>query len=369
MKHFFFLISGLFLVFASCKKVTDEEPVALLQTCYEPNDTVIVTDRTFKMGFSTWPYATTQDSKEKTYHFIDEHADIYSEQFDDHIPWMAIMENRPMAEQMARDLNERVALKLDKDLVVSVSLFNPDRTDLITGYMGTIPTYTSLSDQHIEDTYYYYLNAVLDSLNPKYLVMAMEINEFYTHQSEQWEDYKALAANLKSRLRADYPDLLLSESITLHNLVDSNNSDFVAEILDYVNTMDFVAISYYPFMHGALNQNNFEADMAFLSQVSKPIAFVETAHLAEDLELMDPDLLLAADECTQKDYLQVLLSTADKKNFEFVIWWAHKDFDDLWNTLPDEVKPLGRLWRDTGLINEKDQERPAFDLWKVVLGN
>ncbi|MEQ8471071.1 MAG: hypothetical protein RIC35_07795 [Marinoscillum sp.] len=367
MKQFNVLLFGVFCTLAACKKESPEDPVESLMTCSEPSDTVIVADRSFKMGFSTWPYATGIEAKEGTYAFIDQNADIYSEQFDDHIPWMAIMDNRPMAEPMARDLNERVQLKLSKDLVVSVSLFNPERNDLITGYMGNTPTYSKLNDQQIEDTYYYYLNAVLDSLAPEYLVMAMEVNEFYLNKPEQWEDYKLLATNIKERLKIDYPELLISESVTLHNLVDADDNEYLTEIIDYVNTMDFAAISYYPFIHGALNQSAFERDLAFLKEhITKPIALVETAHIAEDLELENPPLLLEGDECTQKDYMQAMLRAADESDFEFVIWWSHKDFDALWNTFPDDVKPLGKLWRDTGLINEKDQERPALQLWQAV---
>lgn len=368
MRNITLLVLALCLIL-SCKEEKTETPLEDLKTCYEPGDTVVIESRTFQMGFSTWPYAPTLEAKESTYEFINNNSDIYSEQLDDHIPWMSIMDNRPLPEPMIKDLNERIRLKLNKDLVLSVSLFNSGRDGLITGYNGEAPTYTKISDQAIEDTYYHYLTVVLDSLTPKYLVMAMEVNEFYLKKPDQWNDYKDLSQNLRERLSVDYPNLLVSASVTLHNLVDSDDNAYLTEIIDYVNAMDFVAISYYPFIHGALNQTAFEDDLAFLkTHISKPIAFVETAHLAEDLELQNPELLLQADVCTQKDYLQALLRTADESDVEFVIWWSHKDYDELWHTFPDEVKPLGKLWRDTGLINERDQERPALNLWQTVLG-
>lgn len=320
------------------------------------------------MGFSTWTYAQSAEARTNTYEFLGENGDIYSEQFDNHIPWFGLFDGRPLPEDAGRDINTRVENQIaDNELVVSVSLFNPERNDLITAYNNQTPMYGSLADQQIEDAYFNYLTAVLkDFSNVKYLVIAMEVNEFYLKQPDKWEEYKTLMSNLKPRVYELYPDLLISESISLHSLVDSEDAEYVNEIFSYVNTMDFVAVSYYPFMHGVFSDMDIQADFDFLHEnVTAPIAFVETTQIAEDLELQE--FTLTADECTQKDYAQLLLSNAQEHDYHFVIWWAYKDYDELFETLPDEVKPLARLWRDTGLINGADQERPAFREWKAIL--
>jgi len=53
--------------------------------------------------------------------------------------------------------------------------------------------------------------------------------------------------------------------------------------------------------------------------------------------------------------------------FLFVIWWAHRDYDELWEIFPDEVNDIGKLWLDTGLVDESGQEKLAFETWKRVL--
>jgi hypothetical protein len=55
------------------------------------------------------------------------------------------------------------------------------------------------------------------------------------------------------------------------------------------------------------------------------------------------------------------------KDYEFIIWWAHRDFDALWETFPPELRDLGQLWRDTGLLDESGNERQAFLLWSEQL--
>lgn len=365
------LLIGILCAFFSCKEDTPEkeEVSTPLTDCYEPNDSLIVTDRSFQMGFSTWAFAPTQSAKEQTYNFLSQNGDIYSEQFDDHIPWFGLMDGKPLPEPAVMDLNHRVNHRIDgTDLVASISLFNPERDGLITGYNGESPAYEILSEKGIEDTYFTYISTVLaDFSNLKYLVMAMEINEFYAKKPAEWNAYKELMTNLRPRLREAFPNVKLSESITLHNLVDSDNQSYVDEVVSYVNTLDFVAVSYYPFIHGRFSDQEIQASFDFLHEnITAPIAFVETAQIAEDLEI--PDLSLPADECTQKDYVQLLLSNADANDYEFVIWWTHKDYDELWETFPDEVKPLGKLWRDTGLINEKDQTRPGLREWEAVFG-
>ncbi|WP_258098380.1 arabinogalactan endo-1,4-beta-galactosidase [Marinoscillum pacificum] len=361
------------LCVASCKKLNeepDEKQVSTLLDCFEPNDTLIIENRTFSMGFSTWPFGSSPQAKQETYASIAEFSDIYSEQFDDHIPWFGLRDGRPLPQQASSDLNTRVNnIISSNDLVLSVSLFNPERNDLITGYNGQTPTYGSISDQEIEDTYFKYITIMADEFpNLKYLVVAMEVNEFYLKSPEKWDDYKTLMSNLKPRLYERYPGVLISESITLHNLSTSSNQQYVDNIISYVNELDFVAISYYPFLHGALEDNQIQDDFDFLhDKITKPIAIVETGQIAETLEV--PEVTLEADECTQKDYVQLLLSNANSHDYEFVIWWTHKDYDELYETFPDDVKALGRIWRDAGLINEADQNRPGFREWEAVFNN
>ncbi|MFN2431171.1 MAG: glycosyl hydrolase 53 family protein, partial [Cryomorphaceae bacterium] len=173
--------------------------------------------------------------------------------------------------------------------------------------------YTSMSDAEIEDAYFDYIQYLMGQFNPNYLVAGIEVNELYIHSPEKWEGYKALMQNVIMRIRAEHPNLEISESMTLHNLylpdID-NQTDYLEEMTGYINAMDFVAISFYPFFKNLHTQNDFQGAFDFLhDRVNRPIAFVETCTIAE------------------------------------------------------EVIDLDRLWRDTGLLDEAGDERLAWNTW------
>ncbi len=342
-------------------------------TCEDNNSLNVITQRNFEMGFSTWGFGPNKTDKEETYQFIELNADIYSEQIDDKIPWTAWMNNSTLPTEFTDKIDNRVSERLNNHkLVLSVSLLNTDRSDLLEDYDGTIPNYALLNDTNIENAYFKHLDFLIFKFNPDYLVIAMEVNELKLHSGPKWTEYKLLMNNIRGKLKIAYPNLPLSESITLHNWFNpevANPTNFIFEISNYVNqNLDFAAISYYPFFKGQHSKPEFQQAFDFLhSEVTIPIAFVETTHLAENLDISSFNLSIESDVCEQNDYLEILLLNAHNQNYEFIIWWAYRDYDKLWETFPPEYKDVGKLWRDTGLLDENGTERPSLTTWKEIL--
>ncbi|MDO6517726.1 hypothetical protein [Zobellia uliginosa] len=366
-KTILFTLLGL-LFLSSCNK-EDISPLS------DKNDNSLnaITQRNFKMGFSTWSSGPNEADNEETYQFIDLNADIYSEQIDDKIPWKAWMNNSTLPTEFTDEINQRVSNKLNNHkLLLSVSLLNTDRSDLLEDYDGAIPNYTSLNDANIENAYFKHLDFLISKFNPDYLVIAMEVNELKLHSESKWTEYKLLMDTIRSRLKIAYPNLPLSESITLHDWFNpevANPTDFISEISNYVNQhLDYAAISYYPFFKGQRTKSEFQQAFDFLhSEVSIPIAFVETTHLAENLNISSFNLSIESNVYEQKEYLETLSLNAHSQNYEFIIWWAYRDYDKLWETFPPEYKDVGKLWRDTGLLDENGTERPSFTVWNEIL--
>ena len=359
-----------FTFLLGCNKEDEEseEPVAI-QTC--PKDASLdgFTLRSFKMGFSTWSFGPNESDRSETYQFIQTNADIYSEQIDNKIPWNAWITNSPLPQDFINDIDYRVSKKINNhQLLLSVSLLNTERNDLLEDYDGTVPNYTSLNDSTIENAYVQHLLYLISRFDPDYLVIAMECNELKIHSETKWDEYKLLMSNVRSRIKTVHPNLPLSESVTLHNWYEpnvTNPTDFIMDISNYVNqNMDFSAISYYPFFKGQRTKAEFQKAFDFLhAEVNIPISFVETTHLAEDLIVNSFNINIESDVCEQKKYLETLLLNAYNKNYQFVIWWAHKDYDLLWSTFPPDVRDIGKLWRDTGLLNEAGEGRPSLIVW------
>ena len=365
-----FLVSVLIMAFVACDK-EDEGQVNALSDC-ESNDFFCEFDsRNFQMGFTTWPYAASSASVNNTYQFIANNGDIYSEHIDSEIPWEAWINNLALPVEFTNS----IAGKVDKvipnsKLTVSVSLLNGSRNDLAPDFDGTTPSYSELNDSHIEEAYFRHLKYITNQLNPDYLIIAIEVNELLKNAPDKWEAYKLLMANVKSRIEQEFPDLTVSESITLHNFYQpdvQNPATFIAEVAEYANAMDFVTISFYPFFKGLKTKEDFQDAFNFLHEkIDQPIAIAETGHLSEDLTVDGLNLFITGNPLEQQDYLEVLATNAQIHNYEYIIWWTHRDYNELWETFPESVKDLGKIWMSTGIINEEGTEKAAYASWDIA---
>ncbi len=366
-----FLLGICSLAFVACN---EENPAPDAQKC--TTSTVLANNakRAFRMGFSTWAYGAETSAKNDTYAYIAANADIYSEQIDDKIPWQALFNDTAFPQAFLDDMENRISKKpAGHQLLLGVGLFNTGRTNLAEDYDGSTPSYTSLNDAKIVAAYLKYVTWLIEKYQPDYLLLALESNEIWINNQSLWAGYTQMMQSIRTSLKQVYPNLLVSESMTLHNLYQPQVIDVVVyqqTMINYLNQLDFAAISFYPFFKAFSNKNQFQEAFDFLHQnINTPIAFAETNHLAEDLVIASTNTNLKGDECQQNEYLEVLLTNAQEQRYRFVIWWAYRDYDQLWATFPEELKDIGKIWRDTGLLDESGQERTSAKTWKIVFGH
>ena len=327
--------------------------------------------RDFEMGFTSWSFGPEAEDVASTYDFISNNGDIYVEHIDNSIPWNAWINNTTLPESFSSEITFRVSNKInDSKLLLSISPLNLGRDDLAEDLDGMVPAYMTMNDQHIEDAYFRHVDYLVSQLQPDYLLIAIEANELWLHSVSKWHEYKLLIQSVKARIQQKYPSLQISESMTLHTLFQpdiANPADYVNEMIDYMNQMDFVSISHYPYFKDQHTADEFQEAFNFLhSKINRPIAFTETANIAEDLSLPNDNIFITGNECEQNAYLETLLTNAQEYDYEFIIWWAHRDFDALWETFPENMKDIGKIWRDTGLLDETGEDRPAKFTWSTA---
>ena len=365
----FFKLTIIILTFVSCSK---NDKITPIDNCVTENYFSEYNSKNFNMGFTTWSFGPNVEDVDDTYQFIKNNTDIYAEHIDSKIPWNAWIHNLTLPLEFTNEIDGRVSRRItNHKLLLSVSLLNAERSELAEDFDGTIPTYANLNDIKIENAYFKHIQYLVNQFSPNYLVIAIEVNELRLRTESKWGAYKLLIKNVKSRIKQLYPTLKISESISLHNLYEppiSNPTEYINEIVTYMNQMDFVSISFYPFLKNQHSDIEFQQTFDFLhNRINKPIAFVETSHIAENLSVQNLNLFIESNECEQNTYLETLLTNAQEHNYEFVIWWAYRDFDALWETFPPEVKDLGKLWRDTGLLDENGNKRLSFITWEYIL--
>jgi len=327
--------------------------------------------REFQMGFTSWPYAATLDAVASTDAFIAKRGDIYCEHIDSEIPWNAWLDETELPSAFTEMVNNRVARRASgNSLTLSISLLDIARTDLMPDYDGNIPIYENLDDTHIADAFHKHVDYLVERLTPEYLVIAVEADGLLKNAPEKWEAYKSLITEVKGRIKSDHPSLPISESMMLHNFYKPDYGDaeaIVSELTDYMNSLDFAAISFYPFLKGLKNKAEFQAAFDFLhSEVNVPIALAETGHLSEDLNVQAFDISIPGNQSDQNDYMQTLLVNAQEEDYEYVIWWTHRDYEPLWETFPEDLKDLGSLWLSNGIIDEDGTEKEAFSSWEIA---
>jgi len=344
---------------------------SILISCNKDKPKKVIDNRQFKMGFSTWPFGPTESNVTETYKFLEANGDMYSEHIDDKIPWQNWIDGSPLPQEFVDGINYKLSKKpADLPLLLSISFLNNARTDIMEDRDGSIPNYVSLNDSAIQAAYFNHLCYMIEAFDPTYLLYAIESNELLNNTPDKWGDFRLLMDSIQFKVKQKYPTIEMSESVTLHNWYQPDVIDkesYIAEIDQVASGGDFTAISFYPFFKGLSSKNDFQKAFDYLhSKTSLPIAFVETNHIAEDLIVDGLNLNIETSEKEQNEYLETLLVNAHAKNYKFIIWWAHRDYDALWETFPAEVKDLGKIWRDTGLQDEDGTDRKAMKLWRDI---
>jgi hypothetical protein len=85
------------------------------------------------------------------------------------------------------------------------------------------------------------------------------------------------------------------------------------------------------------------------------------------VELKAFGLTLRGSEADQRQFTELLLSTAARDRYEFVISFATTDFERLCARLPPPVDDLARIWAYTGMQTSDRKPKPALSVWDAYL--
>jgi hypothetical protein len=356
---------------AGCTSPRAEQPP--LQTVQPP---VGVTHRAFRMGFTSWPYAASIAAVQGTYVFIGANGDLLTEHLEEGVPWAEMLRDEPLPQWFLTKMEDRKRNRPPGvKLLLSLTPLNMGRNALAEcageGQRPPLPAELQgkpWNDPNLVRGYTNYCLRMIELFRPDYALTGIEANELLNNKPAEWDAYVALSRQVQREVRRRFPGLPLSESITLHKLLDRANSslpEYRAKIKALVAGHDFFAVSFYPLMLGLHKPQEFAAALDFLPTfTTKLIAFSETGHPAEPINIAAYKFQFPASPAEQAAYLRVLLSQAEAHRYLFVSYFTHRDFDALWQTFPDAVKDLGAIWRDTGLLTDSGTPRPACRLWQ-----
>lgn len=327
--------------------------------------------RTFTMGFTPWLFDKSEEAIDETYAYLNGHSDIVSHHIEEGVPWTEAYYDRAFHSNMMSDWRTRRD-KVSSDMAVFVSISPLDSTrTTLADYRGSashmrLPTmFRGLSFNHprVKQAYLNYALRVIDYFDPDYLAITVEPNELFFHNRGAWQAYSELYIETYNALKLRHPELPVFFTTSLHsfNQMREDTEDAWAAMAELWNYADIAAVSYYPYMQYPLDIN---APIPMLDELRNhtdlPIAVSESGYPAQTLEY--PGIHhIPANETLQAQVLFRMLVKAYVDEYAFFIVWAHRDFDDLLNTL--ELPPTTLLWRDTGHLDEKGEERLSAIVW------
>ena len=335
--------------------------------------------RPFRMGFTPFPYEISQEGVEYTYEKLSVEADIINHHFDNGVPWEEALKGAEFSRHIMDDWNYRIG-KADvrQKTYVSVTPINFSR-DGLAAYRGSADNLPlpppwdkyAFNDEHVKAAYLNYCKRVLAFFQPDYFAMSIESNLLYVMKPDLWAAYLELHEYVYLQLKSMYPDLPIFSSVAgapmLKGFLEGN--DHVQQrlaVMQLLQLSDYYAISFYPYLTNYLGnpypENTFDE---LFSLSGKPVIIAETGYTAETFSMNNGQdvVTIETDPLKQQRYLDDLLAASEKWRAKFVIYFALRDYDQLWAQIGSPAD-LNIAWRDAGLYDESGNPRPALNSWR-----
>ena len=330
------------------------------------------------MGFTPWPYDSTQAAVDDVYQRIQDDGDIVDHHIMVGVPWQEALQGLPYHPNVDADLTARLQMmQPGKATFLAIDSLSGVRDGLAANWGQNFnePLPAPWDSRGFDDTevaaaYLAFALDLIDRFDPVYFNYGTEISELMLNDPDAFNAYVSFAQTVYEGIKAQHPNLPVMVSIAFKSPGSAEMATISSgfdRIRDYT---DIVGVSVYPYIffnHADKGDpDNMPSD--WLSQASvlaqgKPIAITETGWIGENLVIPAYSVNVPSNVQFQQAYASRLLAEADSMDVEFVIWWTIVDFDALWNgvLLQD---PVASIWRDIGLVDENLMARPAMTEWQ-----
>jgi hypothetical protein len=331
------------------------------------------------MGFTPFAWDLDEEVANRSMEFVVTHGDIICHHFDGGVPWTEALEDKPFSEDFEKDWRKRkdgtpenvkvyVALTPVSGMRNGMALYRGEKENM------PLPEpfqNKKFSDPVIKKAYLNYCRRAADFFRPDFLAIGIEVNEIRHTAPDQWADLVELHRYVRDELKKAHPTLPIFATLTLHNLLNKEWKDIEQEresIKAFLPLNDIAGISFYSFFSclGPADRpmESFDWLKGFVGNM--PIAICETAFPAERTKLSwaGTPIELPGSAEGQKAYYETLLSAAARDNYLFVITFLYRDYDRLWDKIKTTTPDWAGAWKDTGLLNENGESRPAWQVWE-----
>ena len=339
--------------------------------------------RAYYLGFTPFPYAISTEAINFSYAEIAANADLVAHHLEEGVPWDELDMDLGLA-SFPVELREGWQQRKDKSpsghqSLVSISPIALSRDAIAPrpeSVGGGLPGWlTSFTLERTKTAYLRYAVEAVEHFDPDYLVIGIEVNELRYKRPDLWADYLELHVDTYNGLKALYPGLSISVSLTGMNLIEgyrddaATPADYTAQLTALAEVMpysDLYCLSMHTFISALLADTVISESQLeeIFSLSSKPLAVCETSYPAETFSI--GSTVWNANPAKQAQFFDNLFIKSEAHAAEFVVNFVIRDYDDLWVSLgsPDD---FNKLWRDTGFYDSAGSARPALNTWQAQL--
>ena len=328
------------------------------------------------MGFTQWPADLTDEGVAIAKEYAHAHGDIVSVMFIGGIPWPEALDGKPFSKDVQNNLSYRPPA--GKKLFLSISPLNKDRRDLAPYWGDTDnqplpPPWDKepLNSPRVKRAFLNFVLRAIENMRPDYLAIGVESNMILSRDQSKWRQLKELHRDTYmavKKVHRSLPVFFTAEVLHYKRLTpDAKGTDQEKEVADLMRFSDLFAMSLYPYMSHDVPKIITANFLEFATRFKKGVAVSESGMTSRNIELRSYNTVLYGSETEQMQFTELLLKTAARDNYEFVVYFATTDSDRLVARLRPPLNDLVRIWAFIGMQTSDKTPKPASAVWDGFL--
>ncbi len=328
------------------------------------------------MGFTLWPADLSESGLRVAQDFAYAHGDIVSIVLIGGVPWPEALAGKPFSKNVQDSLNYRAPA--GKKMFLSVSPLDRDRRGLAPywGDKANLPLpkpwdKEPFNSSRVKKAYLNYLLRAVQTMKPDYLAIGIESNVLLTREPNKWRQFKELYRDSYRAVKKAHPTLpIFFTTDVLHYkklTKEAKGTDQEREVAELMKQSDLFAMSVYPHMSTEVPRPISGNFFDFAARFKKPVAVSESGMSSRNVAMKSYGLVLAGSDADQVQFTELLLKTAAREQYEFVINFATTDFERLVAQLRPPQNDIARIWAFTGMQTGDRKPKPAQAYWDAYL--
>lgn len=332
--------------------------------------------RSFLMGFTRWPADLTREGVAIAADYAYAHGDIVSVTFIGGIPWAEALDGKPYPQDVQENLKYRPPA--GKKLFLSISPLDKDRRGLAPYWGETdnqpLPAPWNrepLNSARVKRAYLNFVLRAVETMRPDFLAISVEANVLLSRDLLKWEQFKDLyreTYRAVKKVHKALPVFFTTDVVHYKRLArEARSTQQEKEVAELMRFSDLFAMSVYPHMSADVPRPVPANFLDFATRFKRPVAVAESGMSAQDVELRSYATRLRGSEGDQYQFTELMLKTAARDYYDFVINFASTDFERLVARLQPPLDDLARIWAYTGMQTSDKRPKSASAVWDGFL--